>query len=83
MKENLDRIESKVDKLDERLDKHDVHLAEYNAQLKIHLARSEANEKAIDIIMAHVNKVNGALKLFSSIGIILTIIKVLEHFGGK
>ena len=78
MKDQLDRIEKKVDILDERLDRHDVHLAEYNAQLEIHLARSEANERAIAGILAHINRVNGALKLFSSLGIILTIIKVLE-----
>ena len=89
MKDQLDRIEAKLDKLDERADKVDVQLAEYNAQLKIHIKRNDNFEKKLEHheshaakqmepVLAHINKVNGALKLLASAGIILTIIKVLQ-----
>jgi chromosome segregation ATPase len=82
MKEQLDRIEAKVDKLDDRLDKNDIHLAMYNEQLKMHIKRTELAEKAIDVIMAHINKVNGALKLLASAGIILALVKLYQTVGG-
>jgi chromosome segregation ATPase len=82
MKDQLDRIEQKVDKLDERLDKHDTHLAVYNEQLKHHIKRTDLAESAIEKIMEHINKVNGALKLATSAGIILALIKLYQTFGG-
>ena len=78
-KEQLDRIEGKVDKLDERLDKHDVHLAKYNEQLEYHIKRTELLEGVVETVTTHINRVQGALKLFTSAGIILTIIKILEQ----
>ena len=80
IKDQLNRIESKVDKLDNRADKVDVHLAVYNEQLKDHIRRTELLENEVHPIKDHVSKVHGALKLVASIGIITAIIKLLQSF---
>jgi hypothetical protein len=47
----LDRIESKIDRLDERADKTDIRLEQYNAQLEIHVKRSNTLELAIQPVL--------------------------------
>lgn len=78
LKDDLAKLDTKVDKLDDRLDKIDTHLAVYNEQLKIHIKRTEILEQDVAPIKDHVSKVNGALKLLASSGIILAIIKLIQ-----
>lgn len=78
IKDDIHKLDNKVDKLDERLDKIDTHLAVYNEQLKIHIKRTELLENDVAPIKDHVSKINGALKLLASSGIILAIIKLIQ-----
>ena len=71
--ENINRIESKLDKIDERIDQIDKHLAVYNAQLRFHIKRTDALEKNIEPLKAHLNKTHGILTF---IGVVATIVSV-------
>lgn len=78
LKDDIAKIDIKVDKIDEKVDEMNVHMAEYNEQLKYHIHRTNILEKEHKGVMAHIHKVNGALKLIMSLGIIITIIKIIE-----
>lgn len=54
---HFDRLDASIDKLDSRLDSVDVTLAKQHGQLVEHIKRSEANEKAIDILKAELKPV--------------------------
>jgi tetrahydromethanopterin S-methyltransferase subunit B len=49
--QQLDRIESKVDRLDTRADTVDIRLEQYNAQLEIHVKRSDTLERAVQPVL--------------------------------
>lgn len=71
MKEQLDRIESKVDGLDERLDSVDVRLAKYNKELEFHIARTNQIEDDLLPIVQHVEQIRGAIKLIAAVGALI------------
>ena len=77
MKEELDKIACKVEKIEEAQQETNLHLAEYNAQLKIHLKRSEMLEEELKPVVKHVYMIQGALKLIASVGILYTLLKLL------
>jgi hypothetical protein len=81
MEKKLDQIESKLDKLDERLDSIDKTLIEQNGDLKLHMARTQQNEKMIEIIVSelkpvvsHVHYMHGALKALGVLSLLLGIV---------
>jgi chromosome segregation ATPase len=83
----LERIESKVERLDGRLDSVDVKMAEYNAHLGEHMRRSEANEKAVEIlatefkpVQQHVSLMQSALKFAGWLLGSGSIIAIIELF---
>jgi hypothetical protein len=76
-----DNINQKLDKLDSRLDSVDKTLVAQHEQLKLHIYRTELAEKRIQHIEAnlepvkiHVNRMDGALKLVGTLGLILGVI---------
>lgn len=81
LKNQLERIESKVDKLDERLDKVDIHMAKYNSELEFHVSRVTQVEDELLPIAKHSEQLRGALKLIGwLLGAALTI-AVAYWFG--
>lgn len=89
MKDKLDKVEEKLDKIEERLSSIDITLAKQEVNLREHMRRTQLNEEAIDHITEalvpinkHVNMLEGVLKFFGLIsvlvGIAAGVVKILE-----
>ncbi len=74
--EREDRLENKIDKIIDKIGSIDTTLSAQHESLKIHIKRTDLLEKKVDAQEAYINKVTGALKLISSAGVIMTLIKV-------
>ena len=80
--QRLDRIESKVDKVDERINFIDRTLAVNTESLIQHMRRTSLIEADIKPIKIHVHRVEGALKLFGLISLLVGIAAgLLKIFG--
>jgi archaellum component FlaC len=73
--DGLSRIEDKVDKIADRVGSIDITLAAQHEVLKDHVRRTEILELEIKPLKAHMNMIQGALKL---IGLAATIAGVVE-----
>lgn len=73
----LERIESKLDDSNEHLASIDVTLAEQHVSIKEHMRRTNLLEIELKPIKAHVNRVEGALKLLALIATVAAIIEFL------
>lgn len=77
-----ERILNKLDEMDKRLDSIDQTLAAQHVEIRNHIKRTDIAEDRqnnfekimIDVVLKHINQVNGALKL---IGIVATIVGVV------
>ena len=74
IKDHRARIEEKIDKLDSRLDKVDVTLALQHASLEDHKRRSEANEKAVEILKDEVKPIVSHVYLMGVLGKVFLVI---------
>ena len=70
IKAAVKRIEHNTIMLDQRLDNVDVKLADYNGQLKVHIKRTEVNERRISTMEKWALGLLTTL-LITSIGIII------------
>jgi len=70
----LDSIDSKIDKLDSRTDSIDVTLAKQHVSLEDHKRRSEANEKAVEILKEEVKPIVSHVYLMGVFGKIALVI---------
>ena len=55
MKDDLDRIESKVDKLDEKLDSVDKTLVKQEMNLQQHMRRTEIQEESLEVLKKYMH----------------------------
>lgn len=75
------RIYDKLDDMDKRLDSIDRTLAAQHVEIQNHIKRTDIAEQRqnnfeklmIEVVLKHINQVNGALKL---IGILATIVGI-------
>lgn len=92
--EFLDKVYNKQEKMADDISEIKVTLAEQHISLKEHIRRSDLLEEHIDLVraelipvQAHVNKVNGAIKLivgFSGfIAILAGIVRIIEFIKGR
>lgn len=81
MKDELQKIESKIDKLDTKLDSVDTHLAVYNEQLKSIFKRTELIEQDLVPIKDHVSKVKGSFTLMTITATLLSIIGIIYNLN--
>lgn len=88
MKDQLERMLDKLDALDERLNKIEVTLERNTVTVEDHARRSDLLEMALEQIwdeikpvQAHVDKVEGALKVFgglcAAVGALAAILKIV------
>jgi hypothetical protein len=70
----LDKIENKIDKLDTRVDAVDVTLGKQHVSLEDHKRRSEANEKAVEILKNEIKPVVSHVYLMGVLGKIALVI---------
>lgn len=91
MKEKLDKIEDKLDKIEERLDRIDLILERNTGSLEKHMLRTELSEariehmeEALKPIVKHVNMLEGVLKFFGAVSVVIATVagflKILEFF---
>lgn len=89
--EFLKLLLNKTDKIEERLTSIDVTLARQEGHLQEHMRRSEANERAVEVlgqqlgpIKKHVNMLEGSLKLLGIMSLIVGtiggVLKLLNVF---
>lgn len=94
MDNKLNKIDERLDKLTESVHSIDKTLARQEENLKEHMRRSEANEKAVELlsielkpIKTHVNRIDGALKLIGliavAIGIATGLINLIEFINSQ
>ncbi len=76
----LERVLDKVEVIDNRIDSIDITLAKQHEQLVIHIKRTELNEAQIKHINRHVHMVEGALKLFGVLSVVLGLLKLIGLF---
>jgi 2C-methyl-D-erythritol 2,4-cyclodiphosphate synthase len=76
----LERVLDKVEIIDSRIDNIDITLAKQHEQLVIHIKRTELNEAQIKHINRHVHMVEGALKVFGVLSVILGLFKMIGLF---
>lgn len=76
----IERVLDKVEVVDKRIDNIDVTLAKQHEQLAIHIKRTEQNEAQIKHINRHVHMVEGALKLFGVLSVVLGLLKLIGLF---
>lgn len=76
----IERVLDKVEVVDKRIDNIDVTLAKQHEQLVIHIKRTEQNEAQIKHINRHVHMVEGALKLFGVLSVVLGLLKLIGLF---
>ena len=76
----LEKLFDKVESVDKRLDNVDVTLAKQHEQLAEHIKRTAQNETQIKHINRHVYMVEGALKLFGVLSVILGLLKLIGLF---
>lgn len=85
-----ERILNKLDEMDKRLDSIDRTLAAQHVEIQNHIKRTDIAESRqnnfekimIDVVLAHINQVNGALKLIGIISTIVGIVGGLAKLGG-
>ena len=70
----------KVEIIDSRIDNIDITLAKQHEQLAEHIKRTAQNETQIKHINRHVYMVEGALKLFGVLSVILGLLKLIGLF---
>ena len=82
--DQVDKLEKKLEKMYEELAKINITLVSQHHTLKEHMKRSEANEKAIEIIknelipvQQHVNGLNYLLKALGVVSVILGLVAAL------
>ena len=81
-KDPLERVLEKLDKLDDRLDSVDKTLVKQEENLKEHIRRTELLEEELKPIKKHIGHMEGALKLFGGIGLLLGIVTgILKILG--
>lgn len=80
------RILDKLEEMDKRLDTIDLTLVKQHVTLEEHIRRSLANEEAVEMlreeikpIQAHVNMINGALKLLGGIALCLAAFESVKN----
>lgn len=85
--DNYERLEQKLDKVVEDISKINITLVAQHHSLKDHMRRSEANEKAIEIIkeelipvQKHVNGLNYILKAVGVVTVILGMVTAIIKF---
>lgn len=76
----IERVLDKVEVIDSRIDNIDITLAKQHEQLVIHIKRTELNEAQIKHINRHVYMVEGALKLFGVLSVVLGLLKLIGLF---
>lgn len=69
------RIEDKIDKIVEDVGEIKTHMAVYNAQLTLHIKRTEMLEEKLEPVEKHVAMVSGAIKL---VGVVAMIVAIIE-----
>lgn len=74
----MDLVINKLNALDDSLINIDKTLVKQEAQLAEHIRRTNALEKKLEPVEAHVNKVNGAFILIGVLSTILGILKLLS-----
>lgn len=84
---NDERFEKKLDRIVEDIGKINITLVAQHHQLKEHMRRSEANEKAIEIIkdelipvQKHVNGLNYVLKAVGVVTVIIGMVTAIIKF---
>lgn len=78
MDNNMKFIHDMLVKMDARLDELAVTSARHDENLATHMKRSDANEQSIELLKAHVNKVNGVAAFIGLLGVIAGIIAVFK-----
>lgn len=87
----LSKIFDKVEKMEERIDNIDKTLIEQHVTLQEHMRRSLANEEAVELLSSriqpieqHVYRIEGILKFFGGISVLVAttagLIKILRLF---
>lgn len=67
------KLESKIDKIQISISRIDKHLEVYNAQLQIHIKRSDMLERKFEPVERHVHFINGLVKLAAAIATLTAI----------
>lgn len=80
------RILDKLDEMDKRLDEINVTLVKQEGNLQEHMRRSEANEKAVELLQSqlepvkdHVKSVNAILRFAGGIAILLAAFESIKN----
>jgi hypothetical protein len=73
----INRLESKIDHVVEKINSIDSTLSAQHESLKYHIKRTDLLEKQVKPIEAHVNRINGALRLISATGVVYALIRLL------
>jgi hypothetical protein len=76
-----ERLERKIDKVIEHISSIDITLSAQHVSLNEHIRRTHLLETQMEKVNAHVNKVNGALKVIMSVGVLVSIIKLLSKLA--
>jgi hypothetical protein len=71
-----ERLEKKIDKVFEKIASIDVTLAKQHVSIDEHIRRTNILENDIRPIKAHVNRVEGALKVLGASSVIGALIKL-------
>lgn len=69
--------DQKLDKIQSDVSEIKTHLAVYNEQLKVHMKRSDALEKIVQILQKRVLMVDGGLKL---LGLLAALAAIVEAY---
>ena len=77
-KADIEYLHDLVVRVDDRLDDMAETLVRHDENLKQHMKRSDQNEEAIEMLKAHVNKVNGVAAFLGLLGVIAGIVAVFK-----
>jgi hypothetical protein len=82
---DLDYLHDLVVKVDGRLDDLDIKMEQVNGtlikhdiNLELHMKRSDQNEEAVEMLKAHVNRVNGIIAFVGFVAIVVSIYSALK-----
>ena len=78
MDSNMRFIHDLLIKIDARLDELAETSARHDENLAAHMKRSDANEEAIELLKAHVNRVNGAVAFISLLAVLAGIMAAFK-----
>ena len=77
MENGVGKLYAKLDKIQERLNSIDITLAAQHESLKYHIKRTNLLESKIEKIEGPATVLNGLLKIFGAVSIILSVIAAI------